>query len=154
MFIATALAMLGNYYVYDSIGPVADLLERQLGFSNSQIGLLNAVYSLPNIFSVLVGGVLVDRFNARLVVLCTALICLVGALLTALGSHFPVMVPGRLIFGMGAETLAVAMLVALAQWFLGRHFALFLALNLGFMFSALLWFQVRARQLRPAAHLA
>jgi Na+/melibiose symporter-like transporter len=40
------------------------------------------------------------------------------------------MVLGRLIFGMGAETLAVAMLVALAQWFLGRHFALFLALNL------------------------
>jgi hypothetical protein len=26
MFVAIGLAMLGNYYVYDSIGPVADLL--------------------------------------------------------------------------------------------------------------------------------
>lgn len=130
MFVATGLAMLGNYYVYDSIGPVADLLARQLGFSDAQIGSLNAVYSLPNVFLVLVGGVLVDRFSARLVVFWTTVICLAGAVLTALGSYFPVMVLGRFLFGVGAETLAVATLVALAQWFLGRSFALCMALNI------------------------
>ena len=31
MFVATSLAMIGNYYVYDSIGPVAELLSRQCG---------------------------------------------------------------------------------------------------------------------------
>ena len=51
-----SLASVGNYYVYDSIGPVADLLSTQLGFSDTQIGTLNAVYSLPNIFMVLIGG--------------------------------------------------------------------------------------------------
>ena len=30
--------------LYDSIGPIADLLQRQRGFSDSQIGLLNAIY--------------------------------------------------------------------------------------------------------------
>ena len=130
MFVATGLAMLGNYYVYDSIGPVADLLARQLGFSDAQIGSLNAVYSLPNVFLVLVGGVLVDRFSARLVVFWTTVICLAGATLTAIGSYFPVMVLGRFLFGVGAETLAVATLVALAQWFLGRSFALCMALNI------------------------
>ena len=44
---AAAVACYGNYYVYDSVGPVADLLERQRGFSDSQIGMLNAIYSLP-----------------------------------------------------------------------------------------------------------
>ena len=39
------------------------------------------------------------------------------------------MVTGRLLFGIGSETLAVAVLVALAQWFTGRHFALLFALN-------------------------
>jgi MFS family permease len=130
MFAATGLAMLGNYYVYDSIGPVADLLARQLGFSDAQIGSLNAVYSLPNVFLVLVGGVLVDRFSARLVVFWTTVICLAGAVLTALGSYFPVMVLGRFLFGVGAETLSVATLVALAQWFLGRSFAMCMALNI------------------------
>jgi len=130
MFLATSLASVGNYYVYDSIGPVADLLSSQLGFSDTQIGTLNAIYSLPNIFMVLVGGVLVDRFNARSVLVVTAAVCLLGAILTALGTQFPVMAAGRLLFGLGAETMLVAITVAFAQWFVGRHFALFFALNI------------------------
>ena len=130
MFTAAALLMLGNYYVYDSIGPVADLLTRQLGFTQTEIGTLNAVYSLPNIVLVLVGGVLTDRLGVRRVIFWTTFICLVGAVLTALGSHFPIMVLGRFLFGVGAETMIVALLVALVQWFDGRYLALFLALNI------------------------
>lgn len=132
MFVATAVALIGNYYVYDSIGPVAELLSRQLGLSDTQIGTLNAIYSLPNILMVLIGGVLVDRFSARTVTLVTSIICLLGAVLTALGSEFPVMVAGRLFFGLGAETMIVAITVAFAQWFVGRNFALLLALNITF----------------------
>lgn len=130
MFIATSLAMIGNYYIYDSIGPVAELLSRQLGWSDTQIGTLNAIYSFPNIFMVLVGGVLVDRYSARSVILMTSIVCLIGAVLTALGSEFPVMVAGRLLFGLGAETMIVAITVAFAQWFVGRYFALLFALNI------------------------
>ncbi|HLQ13252.1 MAG TPA: MFS transporter [Steroidobacteraceae bacterium] len=130
MFIATGLAMLGNYYVYDCIAPVAELLTRQLGFSDTQLGSLNAIYSLPNVFLVLVGGMLVDHFGARLVVFWTTAICLAGAVITQFGSQFPVMLLGRFLFGVGSETLSVAILVALAQWFLGRWFALFMALNI------------------------
>ncbi len=132
MFVATALAMIGNYYVYDSIGPVAELLSRQLGYSDTQIGTLNAVYSLPNIVMVLIGGVLVDRYSARVVTLATTMICFLGAVLTAFGADFPMMVAGRLLFGLGAETMIVAITVALAQWFAGRYFALLFALNITF----------------------
>ena len=47
-----------------------------------------------------------------------------------MGEQFPVMAAGRLVFGIGAETLVVATLVALAQWFTGHYFALLLAINL------------------------
>ena len=40
-----AAAMYGNFYVYDAIGPLADLLQRQRGFSDTQIGMLNAIYN-------------------------------------------------------------------------------------------------------------
>jgi MFS family permease len=130
MFAGMALVMLGNYYGYDAIGPVAEQLSRELHFSDTQIGSLNAIYSLPNIFLVVVGGVLVDRFSARLMVVATTGLCLVGAVVTALGAHFPVMAAGRLLFGIGSETLAVATTVAFAQWFAGRYFALLFALNL------------------------
>jgi MFS family permease len=127
----TSLALFGNYYAYDSIAPVADLLHRQLGFSDTQIGTLNAIYSLPNIVLVLVGGVLTDRFGAARVMLWTTVICLAGAVLTALGAHFPVMAAGRLLFGIGAETLSVATLVAITHWFTGGGLALAMAVSIG-----------------------
>jgi MFS family permease len=130
MFAGMAFVMLGNYYGYDAIGPVAEQLSRELHFSDTQIGTLNAIYSLPNIFLVVIGGVLVDRFSARLMVVATTSVCLVGAVITALGAHFPLMATGRLLFGIGSETLSVAATVAFAQWFAGRYFALLFALNL------------------------
>jgi MFS family permease len=130
MFTAVAAVMLGNYYAYDSIGPVAEQLARELHFSDTQIGTLNAIYSLPNIFLVVIGGMLVDRFTARRMAVATTALCLVGAVVTALGAHFPVMASGRLLFGIGSETLSVAILVALAQWFAGRYLALLFAVNI------------------------
>ena len=78
---------------------------------------------------VLVGGILVDRFGAARVTFWTALICLIGAVLTAIGSHFVVMATGRLLFGIGAETMIVATLAALGQWFAGRGVAFAMALE-------------------------
>lgn len=124
------LVMVGNYYVYDSIGPLADHLQRLLGYSDTQIGTLNAIYSLPNIFLVLVGGLLVDRFGAARVTLWTTVICLAGAVLTAVSGEFVVMAAGRLLFGIGAETMIVATTAALGLWFLGRSLALVMAVNL------------------------
>src|SRR5262245_14486789 len=107
VLVFTSIALFGNYYVYDSISPVPALLQRQLGFSDTQLGALNAIYSMPNIVLVLVGGVLVDRYGASVVTLWTAVICLVGATLTALGGSFEMMAVGRLLFGIGAETMIV-----------------------------------------------
>lgn len=128
-----ALALFGNYYVYDSIGPVADLLQSQRGFSDSQVGLLNAIYSLPNVVLILVGGVLVDRFGAARMTLWTALVCLAGAALTAFSPDFFGMAAGRLLFGIGAETFSIATLAAIADYFGGRSlaFAMGLALAIG-----------------------
>ncbi|WAC71199.1 MFS transporter [Roseateles sp. SL47] len=128
-----AAALYGNYYVYDSIGPVADALQTQRGFSDAQVGLLNAVYSLPNVVLILLGGVLVDRFGAAKVTLGTAAICFAGALLTALSPSFEGMVAGRLLFGIGAETFGISTLAVLAQYFAGGNvaFTMGLALSLG-----------------------
>ncbi|HNR21765.1 MAG TPA: MFS transporter [Steroidobacteraceae bacterium] len=128
----TGIALFGNYYVYDSIGPLAEQLARELGYSDTQIGTLNAIYSVPNIVLVFVGGVLVDRYGPGLVTFWTALVCLAGALLTAVGTPFAVMAAGRLLFGIGAETMIVATIVALGIWFAGRQLALAMALSISF----------------------
>ena len=130
VLVVISVAMFGNYYAYDAIAPVADLLQKSLGFSDTQIGTLNAIYSLPNIIMVLIGGVIVDRFGARITTLAFALICLLGAAITAASSLFPVMAAGRLIFGLGAESMIVAITVAIGQWFVGRQLGLAFGLNL------------------------
>jgi MFS family permease len=122
--VLVAVALFGNFYVYDSIGPVADLLQQQRGFSDSQIALLNAIYSLPNVVLILVGGVLVDRFGAARMTLVTAGICALGAALTAFSPNFAGMAAGRLLFGIGAETFNIATLAAVADYFGGRSLAL------------------------------
>jgi len=128
-----AAAQYGNFYVYDSIGPVADLLQQQRGFSDIQIGTLNAIYSLPNVVLILVGGILVDRFGAARMTVVTAAICLAGAVLTAFSSDFFGMAAGRLLFGIGAETFSIATLAAITDYFAAGPvaFAIGLTLSIG-----------------------
>src|SRR5215211_6285319 len=97
VLVAISVAMFGNYYAYDSIGPVADSLQRNLGFTDTQIGTLNAIYSFPNIVMVLIGGVIVDRFGTRAATLLFGAICLLGAIVTAVSPVFWVMALGRLL---------------------------------------------------------
>ncbi len=123
-------ALFGNFYVYDSIGPVAELLQTQRGFSDTQIGMLNAIYSLPNVVLVLVGGVLSDRFGAGRVTMWTAGICLAGAALTAWGPGYEWMAAGRLLFGIGAETFSISTLAAVMPYFAGRHLAFAIGVTL------------------------
>lgn len=122
--VLVAVSLFGNFYVYDSIGPVADLLQQQRGFTDTQVGLLNAIYNLPNIVLILVGGVLVDRFGAARMTLVTAGLCLAGAALTAFSPGFTGMAAGRLLYGIGAETFNIATLAAVADYFGGRSLAL------------------------------
>lgn len=87
-FALIATIYYGNFYAYDSIGPVASLLQEQRGFSNTQIGMLNAIYSLPNIVLILSGGILVDRFGAPRMLVWSTAVCLLGSVLTAFGPDF------------------------------------------------------------------
>jgi MFS family permease len=130
VLIAISIAMFGNYYVYDSIGPLADNLQRLLGFTDTQLGTLNAIYSFPNIAMVLVGGIIVDRVGTRLATLWFSVVCLLGAILTALSPSFYVMALGRLLFGLGAESMIVAIQVAIGQWFVGRQLGFAFGVNL------------------------
>jgi MFS family permease len=125
-----SLAMFGNYYIYDSISPLADLLKAQLGFSDSQIGLLNGIYSFPNIIMVLIGGIIIDRIGTRKSVFIFTVLIMLGALVTALQGNIYLMAAGRLIFGLGAESMIVAITTIIARWFKGRQLSFAFGVNL------------------------
>jgi len=130
VLVLISLAMFGNYYVYDSISPLADVLKAQLGYSDANIGLLNAIYSIPNVFMVLLGGLIIDRIGTRKATLLFGALCFAGALVTALWGELVPMATGRLIFGLGAESLIVAVTTAIAKWFRGKELSFAFGMNL------------------------
>jgi MFS family permease len=122
--------MFGSYYAYDALSPLADVLKQQLGFSDLDLGFLQAMYSFPNIFTVVIGGFIIDRMGLRKALMIFAILSFVGPAITVASGHLPLMATGRLIFGMGAESLNVAVTTALARWFRGKELSFAFGLNL------------------------
>ena len=125
-----SLAMFGNYYVYDSISPLADLLTKQLHFTDSDIGLLQGIYSFPNVIMVLIGGIIIDKLGTRISTFIFAVLCMTGAIITAFSGTLLFMAIGRLTFGLGAESLIVAVTTVIGRWFKGKQLSFAFGLNL------------------------
>jgi MFS family permease len=125
-----SLAMFGNYFVFDIVSPLADLLKAQLSFSDENIGLLNAIYSFPNIIMVFIGGLIIDRIGARKALIIFTLLVATGAAITSTTGTIYVMASGRLIFGLGAESMIVAITTLVAKWFKGKELSFAFGLNL------------------------
>jgi MFS family permease len=114
---AIGIACYGAYYAFDYIGPLAPLLDRQLHFSNSDIGLLQAAYSFPNIVAMLICGVIIDRLGTRKSLSIFAMLIFVGLVVTALSPRVGIMAAGRVLVGAGGEALALTANVSVARWF-------------------------------------
>ena len=125
-----SLAMFGNYYVYDSLGPVIDLLQSDLGFSNQQTGFLISIYNLGAIAALLIGGIIIDRYGTKRALLLFASICLLGAIITAISPRYEIIASGRLLLGLGSEPLIVAATTVLAKWFKGKELSFAFGINL------------------------
>lgn len=125
-----SLGMFGNYYVFDALNPVGPLLESQLQFTQSQIGLLDTAYNVAALLVLLAGGIIIDRAGTRRALALFGTIAFLGGVVISLSPAFPVMVTGRFLLGMGAEPLIVAITTALAKWFKGKELAFAMGLNL------------------------
>ena len=125
-----SLAMFGNYYIYDAINPVVDIFVKQLGFTDENVGWLNSSYSVAAVLTLLIGGIVVDRIGAKKAIMIFSFLCLFGAILTAVKGSLAVMVSGRTLLGLGAESLIVAVTTALAKWFRGKELSFAFGVNL------------------------
>ena len=130
VLVLAAIAVSSSYYEDDVIGPIADLLQRQRGFGQAQLGMLNGVISIPNVALALINGLLIDRFGPARIALWSAAVGVAGAALTAVGDPYQVMVAGRFLFGVSEGAIFIALVAGLAQWFSRSGIALATALYL------------------------
>lgn len=130
VLIFISLAQAGNYYIYDSINALERIFIDRLGFSATQFGWLNASYSVAAVATLLVGGIIIDRIGTKKSILAFAALCLLGAAITAAKGSAAVMIAGRTVLGLGAESMIVAVTTALAKWFKGKELSFAFGINL------------------------
>ena len=125
-----SIPMFANYYIYDCINPLTDIFQKQLGFTDEQIGWLNSSYSVAAVLTLLIGGIIIDRIGAKKAILLYSVVCMIAAVLGAISDSFVTMVIGRTVLGLGAESLIVAVTVSLAKWFRGKELSFAFGVNL------------------------
>jgi MFS family permease len=116
-----SMAMGSSHYIYDSINPLERIFIEKLGFSATTFGWLNSAYSVSAILTLLIGGIVIDRIGTKKAITVFALICLLGAALTAARGRPGMMVAGRTVLGLGGESIIVAATTVLAKWFKGKE---------------------------------
>jgi len=149
-----SIVMGTNYYVYDAMSSIKSVMQAELGFSNADYGLIVAFYSFPNTFLLMAifGGIILDKWGIRKTGFLFVTLCVLGALITAFGAseyfndsnplyalfgsflkgyspELKMMVLGRLLFGLGAETSIVVVNKVLVRWFKGKELAFAFAIN-------------------------
>jgi MFS family permease len=130
VLLVMGIVVFGAYYAFDALSPIASYIISDMGITRAQYGLLFSYYSLPNLIMVLVGGILLDKIGIRKAGNLFTALCATGVLLTAAAPSFPIMLLGRFIFGLGAESLLITKTKILSKWFKGKELALGFALAL------------------------
>lgn len=111
---------LANYYIFDSVQSFQQPFREHFGIDTQHTQVLYSVYSFPNLIVPILGGIFVSKFGEKLGTLVFSLAIFIGQVLFTLGiwcNSYTLMVFGRLIFGLGGETLYVAQMVAAEKWF-------------------------------------
>ena len=175
VLIVASFAMATNYYFYDALAPLADLIRMNLGFSSTEYGFFISAYSIPNVFLAMavLGGIILDRIGIRITGFSFIFMMAIGGSITAYGASesflsggfgysfmnsfltnyspaLKMMSLGFFIFGLGAETSIVVLSKVIVKWFKGKELALALGLNLAIgRLGAALAFTLSPRLIYP-----
>lgn len=123
-----------SYLAYDIIAPIARTIKLPvdqggMGISETQVNFLYSVYSIPVILFVVFGGLLTDKLGVRRAGIIFAAAFALGTILTAVNDYY-VMLAGRILLGIGAESFYVVMNKVLAKWFKDKILATAFGINL------------------------
>lgn len=138
----SSMVTFGGYYSFDFPSVLHNQLYRHFHQRNMSItttdyelsfSLLFSLYSFPNTVLPWFGGVLSDKIGNNTVMTVCAVLVLVGNMIQTyaiMSFNLTLMVFGRFVFGLGAETLQVCTNTTISKWFNGMELAFALGVNL------------------------
>ena len=95
-----------------------------------------SVYSFPNFILPLFGGLMIDKMGIGISIIVFSSLLTAGQAVFAVGGFmaneagFTVAIIGRVLFGLGGESLNVCQSTIVSRWFFGKELAFALGINI------------------------
>jgi len=110
--------------LYQSIPPILGILMDALRITHSQAGGLMSLVALPAIIFSIPGGLLADKYGARIVGVAALLLMVLGTMIAALSASYLVLALGRFVAGIGAYIVLLVTPKMVTTWFRDREIGL------------------------------
>lgn len=123
----------GSHYASNLLGPLKSRLQREMGTSHTEFGLLIAAYSLNSTWTPLVGGVLASRLGTTFTSILATGVILLGQIILLLGDTWGSvrwMTLGLFIFGVGISPLSVVQETIIIRFFKSHGLGVSMAFGL------------------------
>lgn len=119
--------LLGSIYFFVyfhrmSSGVVKEDLTAAFSLTGTSFSQLNSMYFYSYMLMQIPSGILADTLGARKTVSCGCLAMSIGAFLFGIAPNFPVLLFSRLLVGLGASVIFIAILKIQTQWFRESEF--------------------------------
>ncbi|KAJ1977827.1 hypothetical protein H4R33_006134, partial [Dimargaris cristalligena] len=131
--VCALLLSVGGHYSAHTLSALKATVKKDFGISNTQYGLLQSAVSLVNTVLPVLGGLFIDAFGTSSGSILATSFILIGTSVVAMSTHyqsFPIMVVGRLLYGLGSGTIVTIQETILSHWFTGKGLAMTIALQI------------------------
>lgn len=133
----------GTYWFQDFFSGLKPLMEATMGLSSTDFGKIISSTTWANMVGMIIlGGIFLDKYGIRLSGIVFGTLATIGAAITALAaagvfgesqkSVMIAMMVGRILFGIGLETVCVIVSRTVVKWFKGYQLALAMGINVAF----------------------
>ncbi len=117
------------FYLYETflrVSPsvMANDLMRDFGVNSTALGVLSSCYYYAYVILQIPCGIIVDKLGIRIIVTCSALLCVIGTLLFASSESILLAQLGRFLIGAGSACAFISCLKVTVEWFNPMQFAL------------------------------
>ena len=129
-----SLMVIGGYYIDDIPQALqSKFQEPPFNLSNLQFNLLYSVYLFPNAILPFLGGMLIDNFGIRPMMLLFSMMIVLGQVFFTIGVdnlNYSLLILGRLAFAVGTENNSMAQSIITTKWFRNTYLTFAIGMNL------------------------
>ncbi|KAI9336068.1 major facilitator superfamily domain-containing protein [Obelidium mucronatum] len=124
VLVLACMVLVGTFYAFDAPAALNIPLQTHLGVAYDEwqyeLNLLYSAYSLPNTILPFITGTFIASYGVSSVLILVSGLVMVGQLIFCFGLYqksFWVLLLGRVVFGIGGESVSVCQSCIVAQWF-------------------------------------